>query len=65
MLSGRPVVAVAVNHEDLTPDGVGMACANITAATGLPAFDVLGNGAGGLAAVILSHLERKKVVPCP
>jgi uncharacterized NAD-dependent epimerase/dehydratase family protein len=65
MLSARPVVAVAVNHEDLTPDGVRMACADITAATGLPAFDVLGHGAQGLAAVILSHLESKQVAPCP
>jgi uncharacterized NAD-dependent epimerase/dehydratase family protein len=64
MLSARPVVAVAVNHEDLTPDGVRMACADITAATGLPAFDVLGDGARGLAGIILSHLERKQVAPC-
>jgi uncharacterized NAD-dependent epimerase/dehydratase family protein len=65
MLSAKPVVAVAVNREDLTPDGVHVACADITATTGLPAFDVLGDGARGLAAVILSHLESKTVAPCP
>lgn len=59
MLSGRSVVAITVNHEDLTPEGVRTACSAITAETGRPAFDVLGEGPQGLVTVIRSYLEEK------
>jgi uncharacterized NAD-dependent epimerase/dehydratase family protein len=52
LISGRPVVAITVNHEDLRPDEIPAACAAITAETGLPAFDVLRDGAAGLVAVL-------------
>jgi uncharacterized NAD-dependent epimerase/dehydratase family protein len=59
MLSGRKVVAVTVNHETLTPDGVRAACSAITEETGLPAFDVLEDDARGLVSIIKPYLERK------
>ncbi len=59
MLSSRRVVAVTVNHEALTPDGIRAACRAITTETGLPAFDVLGDGTEGLVNVIKSYLEKK------
>lgn len=55
LLSSRPVVAVTVNHEGLTPAAVPAACAAITAQTGLPAWDVLLDGADPLVDHLLSH----------
>jgi len=52
LISGRPVVAVTVNHEGLGPDEIGPACAEIERATGLPAVDVLVEGAGRLVQVL-------------
>jgi uncharacterized NAD-dependent epimerase/dehydratase family protein len=57
LVSGRPVVAVTVNHEDLAPDEIPAACAAITAATGLPAVDVLRDGAGAVVAALAPRLE--------
>jgi len=54
LVSGRSVVAVTLNHEGLEGDAVDAACAAITATTGLPAFDVLRDGAGALAEVVAS-----------
>ncbi|MBZ0268947.1 NAD-dependent epimerase/dehydratase family protein, partial [bacterium] len=48
LISGRPVVAITVNHEGLHPDDVPAACAAISAETGLPAHDVLLEGAAPL-----------------
>ncbi len=48
LISGRPVAAITVNHEGLDASGIVAACADITAQTGLPAFDVLRHGAAGL-----------------
>ncbi len=56
LISGRPVVAVTVNHEGLAPEGIGPACAAIELATGLPAIDVLIDGADRLVAVLAPYL---------
>jgi uncharacterized NAD-dependent epimerase/dehydratase family protein len=58
LLSGRPVVAVTVNHEGLEIAAVPAACAAITAETGLPAYDVLRDGAGALIEVLAPHLNE-------
>jgi len=58
LLSGRPVVAVTVNHEGLEPGQIPGACAAITADTGLPAFDVLSDGADQLIKALHPHLEK-------
>jgi uncharacterized NAD-dependent epimerase/dehydratase family protein len=55
IVSGRPVVAVTVCHEGLTPGDVPAACRRITAETGLPAWDVLLDGAGPLAELLLAQ----------
>jgi uncharacterized NAD-dependent epimerase/dehydratase family protein len=41
VLSGKPVVAVAVNHEGLDDDQIPWVCRAIKMITGVPAFDVL------------------------
>jgi uncharacterized NAD-dependent epimerase/dehydratase family protein len=60
VISGKPVVAVTVNHEGIPPDRVGVLCAEIRENSGLPAFDVLLEGAAGLAEVVTSHLIGKR-----
>ncbi len=44
LISGKPVVAVAVNHEGLAPNEIAPACEAITRLTGLPAADLLRDG---------------------
>src|SRR5205823_3266366 len=44
LLSGRPVVGVTINHEDLRNEEIDAACKTIAAATRLPVCDVLVHG---------------------
>jgi uncharacterized NAD-dependent epimerase/dehydratase family protein len=54
-VSGRPVVAVTLNHEDLTPGQTRQAAAEITKSTGLPAVDVLLEGPGRLVEALMAR----------
>ncbi len=56
-ISGKKVVAVTVNHEGIPSDKIDEACAEITRNTGLPAWDVLANGAEGLVELLKSYLR--------
>ena len=58
LISGKPVVAVTVNHEGLEARAIPDACASITRATGLPAFDVLVSSGAGLVEVLRRRLRR-------
>lgn len=58
LIGGRPVVAVAVNHEGLDDGQVPTVCQAITRNTGLPAVDVLLDGADALVEAIRPHLRR-------
>ncbi len=57
MLSSRPVVAITVNHENLDNKQVSSVCRDITDNTGLPAFDVILDGASGLAETVSKYLK--------
>ena len=57
LVSGRPVIAVTINHENLDSAGVARAAAEIRERTGLPAMDVLLEGGEGLAAVVLERMR--------
>ena len=59
LLSGRPVVAVTVNHESLTADQVPAACAAITRETGLPAVDPLLEGGAALVEALRPRLVER------
>jgi len=48
IISGKEVVAIAVNHEGMRKEEILMACQEIEQETGLPAFDTLAYGAGDL-----------------
>ncbi len=56
-ISGKKVIAITINHEDMTKQEILPACAKITEETGLPAFDVLEHGAEELVEIIKSYLK--------
>jgi len=56
-ISGKKVIAITVNHEEMTKEEVLPACAKITRETGLPAYDVLLFGADNLVEVLKSYLK--------
>jgi uncharacterized NAD-dependent epimerase/dehydratase family protein len=60
LLSGRPVVAVTVNHEDLSDQEIPVICDAIYKTIGLPAFDVLRDGAGALVNVLKPYLSKNR-----
>ena len=48
ILSGKPVVAITINHEEMDEAEIAASLETITKETGLPAFDVLKSGAAEL-----------------
>lgn len=61
VVSGKPVVAITVNHEGIPPSQVPLVCAQISESTGLPAVDVLLDGAGGVVKALKPYLARQAV----
>jgi uncharacterized NAD-dependent epimerase/dehydratase family protein len=59
-VSGRPVIAITINHENLDRDAVAAAVADIESRTGLPAMDVLLEGGGKLAAIVQQRLRERR-----
>jgi uncharacterized NAD-dependent epimerase/dehydratase family protein len=59
-LSSKPVVAITVNHENLEKSSILSVCKEITESTGLPAFDVILDGASGLAKTVSGYLKPEK-----
>lgn len=49
IISEKPVVAITINHENLAKEEIRPICKNITEETGIQAFDVLTDGAEGVA----------------
>jgi len=59
LLSGKKVVTITINHEGLKKEDIPKACDNIGKVTGLPALDVLLNGAGELVETLRPYLKRE------
>jgi uncharacterized NAD-dependent epimerase/dehydratase family protein len=57
-VSGKPVVAITVNHEGIPPDEIPGVCRAITEETMLPAIDVLRDGAGRLVEILNTRMAR-------
>lgn len=57
LISNRSVAAITVNHEGLSRGEISDACEQIYAETGLPTFDVLEEGAQGLAKMLARELN--------
>ena len=55
MISGKPVVAITVNHEDLDTPTVPEACRLISTLTGLPAHDVLLHGSREIVELLMAR----------
>ena len=60
VISGRPVVAIAVNHEGLDRDEVPAVCQGLSKRHGIPAVDVLLDGPGALVEAVLSHEDVER-----
>jgi uncharacterized NAD-dependent epimerase/dehydratase family protein len=60
LLSGKPVVAITINHEGIKPQDLPKVYSRIKREVGLPAFDVLLDGAEGLLGTLLPHLKKKQ-----
>jgi uncharacterized NAD-dependent epimerase/dehydratase family protein len=60
LLSGKPVIAVAVSREGLKAEQVPEACRTISERTGVPVYDVLREGGFGIADLLMIHLGRKR-----
>jgi len=58
MISSKPVVAIAVNHENMDAGEVEASCRRIRERTGRPAFDVLSEGPGELVDLLEPYLEQ-------
>jgi len=60
IVSGKPVVAIAVNHENIPAEQIPLVCSTIEQLTGLPASDVLTEGPSVLVDELEKHLVSKK-----
>jgi uncharacterized NAD-dependent epimerase/dehydratase family protein len=58
LISGKPVVAVTVNRENMTSEEVPNACSAISKATGLPSVEVLLHGGGQIVEALIPFLKR-------
>jgi len=56
LISGKPVVAICINHENLERTEIQGVCETVKKETGLPTFDVLLNGADGIVSVFEKYV---------
>jgi uncharacterized NAD-dependent epimerase/dehydratase family protein len=59
LLSGKKVVAIAVNHEDLNLNQIDEVCKKIEVETNLPTSDVLIHGPERLVSVLTPYLKKQ------
>jgi uncharacterized NAD-dependent epimerase/dehydratase family protein len=58
LISGKPVVAITINHENLTLKQVPAICESIQKETGLPTRDVLLHGADDIIHILISYIKK-------
>jgi uncharacterized NAD-dependent epimerase/dehydratase family protein len=58
VVSGKEVMAITLNHENLAVDEIPGACQKVTEETGLPCYDVLENSADELIKLIIQKLKK-------
>jgi uncharacterized NAD-dependent epimerase/dehydratase family protein len=58
IISGTRVKAITINHEGMQKDEISQECKKILKETGVPAFDVLDNGANDLAELLKPELVK-------
>ncbi len=57
VISGKKVMAITLNHEDMDKHQIPAALEQIRRETGLPAFDVLEDGADELVSLLRKHIK--------
>jgi uncharacterized NAD-dependent epimerase/dehydratase family protein len=60
VLSGKPVVAITVNHESIPPGKIEETCLAIEREVGLPTVDVLKDGAAKLVEALRPHMKKDR-----
>ena len=58
LISGKPVVAITINHEMIPKEQIAAVCKSIEMVVGLPAIDVLQEGADRLVELLSLHLKN-------
>ncbi|NER09095.1 Uncharacterized conserved protein, NAD-dependent epimerase/dehydratase family [Muriicola jejuensis] len=58
VISGKKVIAITVNHENMKKEEIAPACKAITDETGIPAFDVLEFGSERLVDLVKNNLKK-------
>jgi uncharacterized NAD-dependent epimerase/dehydratase family protein len=58
LISGKPVIAITINHENLNDKQLSKEIHRIEDTTGLPAFDLLKNGAEALSLVVIAEIKN-------
>ncbi len=61
LLSGKPVVAITINRENLPKEQIPAVCESLKKQSGLPVVDVLGNGADEIVDCLLPFLNTRKI----
>jgi len=59
MISDKPVVAITINHENMSDEDVDQYTKFVNRTLGIPGFDVLLHGAHGLADVVRQYIFKK------
>ena len=57
-ISGKKVLAITLNHENMQGFEIPVACTKVTQDTGLPAFDVLAYGADDLVKILRKYIKK-------
>jgi len=57
VISGKKVIAITLNHENMASEEIAGECETITANTGLPCFDVLAMGPAGITEVLKNYIK--------
>ena len=60
IVSGKKVIAILVHHENIPRHEIPDTCKRITEQTGLPAMDVLTQGAGELVDILIPHIRSHR-----
>ncbi|HUT93472.1 MAG TPA: DUF1611 domain-containing protein [Thermoguttaceae bacterium] len=60
LVSGKPVVAITINHEGMATAAVPEACRSIWTSTGVPTYDVLLNGGRELCALLSTNIPARQ-----
>ncbi len=60
LLSGRPVIAITINHESLSHKEIPSVCESIKKETGLLAIDLLLKSADKLVSIILQYYKHRR-----